>query len=163
MKISRLSLLWLTAVFFIYPALHESGHAFSAMLTGAEVVGAQLFPVPLTVVDTSGAGETELWLIYMGGVMFAPAAVICLKGRDTVISLVRLMLAAVCAGVSLLNGIQAAVGTGSALFGCDAADLLSLCPRSGRLIMISSTASLLVSAAVMLSVKPADVIRRSLK
>ena len=60
-------LLALLVLLFIYPALHEAGHVLTAVICGAEVVGAEVFPTAYTTITTEQCGKTELILIMMSG------------------------------------------------------------------------------------------------
>ena len=62
-----LMVLWIFSVMLGYPILHEGGHAFAGLLTGAEQVSAGIFPQAYVTFRAADLSRGELWLISAAG------------------------------------------------------------------------------------------------
>lgn len=64
-----LILITITVMLLLYPLLHEFGHAAFAVLFGADIKGAGLFPYAYVSVDLSGCTQAQIfWMLCAGSV-----------------------------------------------------------------------------------------------
>ena len=98
-----LMVLWIFSVMLGYPILHEGGHAFAGLLTGAEQVSAGIFPQAYVTFRAADLSRGELWLISAAGMAAAPVFLLFFRVRSSGGRLLKMMLAAVCFAVAGLT------------------------------------------------------------
>lgn len=69
LKILRLILLTITVMLLVYPLLHELGHAAFAVIFGADIKAAGLYPYAYVSVDHSDCTQLQtVWMLCAGSV-----------------------------------------------------------------------------------------------
>lgn len=60
----------LIVAIIIYPIMHECGHAFFALLVGADVISIRILPTPFTVCNIKEVNTVGQIIIGFGGILF---------------------------------------------------------------------------------------------
>jgi len=103
---------------FLYPFLHEAGHALAAVWSGAEIRHFTVFPVPAVFCEVGALEDSDVVAIGFGGMVFPVLAALAIPGRRFVLWAVRCLLL----GISAL---AFAISIVSVLFGVNPQDDMS--------------------------------------
>lgn len=68
-KLLKIFLISLVLIYFLFPLVHESGHAFFCLLVGAQVKSFEIFPIPSVLCSAAGLETLEILFIGSGGMI----------------------------------------------------------------------------------------------
>lgn len=113
-RIIKMIILGLFTVIFVYPFIHELGHALFCTLFGGSVVSFSVLPLPYIVCDMTDVGGFGIVLSALGGLMLTCAVVFTIKPKKflmlfisftyTIVTMFEVLLAVISAVLFLCGG-----------------------------------------------------------
>ena len=152
-------LMWVFAVFVIYPILHEGGHALAGILIGAEQISAGIIPQAFIRFSRNGISARELWFLSVGGMGIAPVFLLFYRTVFNFEKLIKLIIGTVC---YLVSGLYFCISFLGAIGWKLPDDLSVLAENSGldyRGSLLISFASAFLSLVIVVSQKPIETIK----
>ena len=104
-KISAMSFGGLAVSIFLYPFLHEAGHALVAHIIGAEVVQIEILPIPFVMCNVAALTNEQEIIIGVSGMLFPLVAAVLIPHRWFWCWYIRFLLF----GISLLAYVISAI------------------------------------------------------
>lgn len=150
-------LLAVLVMLILYPALHEAGHAITAVIVGARVTGIEVFPVAHTDIDAGQCSRAELIAVAMSGGIAPLLVLLCLPRRFYYVYYVALTVALISASSALTSLIyvwQFFSGTENAYD--DAVGVLSRYPDARYIVLAILAVQLSASLMYCFLSKPLD-------
>lgn len=90
---------------FLYPFLHEAGHALAAHIIGAEVVQIEILPIPFVMCNVAALTNEQEIIIGVSGMLFPLVAAVLIPHRWFWCWYIRFLLF----GISLLAYVISAI------------------------------------------------------
>lgn len=147
-KLMMVVLIWWAELFLIYPVLHESGHAFAALLLRKNVVSFSFWPSPYVEISYVGESVVENAIILLSGVVFPLLTVCFLRAGKMIPWMLTAVL--VMSATNAVPEILYCLGLTSALEPEeDIAVLLTRFPELRLLILILLLAMLAVALTIV--------------
>lgn len=129
----------LTAI-FIYPFLHEGGHALATILAGGKVCGFQLLPLPFVTCESSKINLSGMIVIGLSGMLFPLLFSWIIYLKNFWIWLIGVYLNFICLlsfAISLYGCIKFI--NGSPIANEDITKVLELCPGKSSAFLLGLT------------------------
>lgn len=104
-KISAMAFWGLAVSIFLYPFLHEAGHALAAHIIGAEVVQIEILPIPFVMCNVAALTNEQEIIIGVSGMLFPLVAAVLIPHRWFWCWYIRFLLF----GISLLAYVISAI------------------------------------------------------
>ena len=97
LKVLFLGGLGLFVSIFGYPFLHELGHVVASVLTGADILEMNIFPISNVLCDVSNVGDNGCVIIGFGGLVFPALCSLFIPQKWFVCWYTRALLQGMCA------------------------------------------------------------------
>lgn len=143
MRISVLAVLTLSIMFFLYPLLHELGHAAAAVCSGAEITEMSIFPEAHTSVLFRRSDPARTVITLLGGSLLPLVVLAVPDFRSFLLYYVKLTVALITAVSSIISAAGLSPGSG---FTDDAAQALAIYP--GMSVVIRGALALAAAISV---------------
>lgn len=103
LKIIGLVFAGLAAALVIYPALHEGGHAVTALIIGAGIKGISLFPRPFVACEVADVSQVGQMFIGLGGIISPFVISMLLKPKNFWLWYTNLLVKSISVYATLLS------------------------------------------------------------
>lgn len=146
-KILAVVILWWTELIFIYPVLHEAGHALAALILQENVIDFDIFPIAFVTISDMGNSSVKTAVMLTGGIVFPMFAVVILRaGKIAPWTIIALL--GITAAYSLLHILYCLGLTTILERDDDIAVLLSICPDCKPAVLIISLIIFMLSIVI---------------
>lgn len=144
----------LTAI-FIYPFLHEGGHALAAIFAGGKVYEFQLLPLPFVTCESSNISLLGMIMIGLSGMLFPLLFSWVIYLKNFWIWLIGVYLNFICLlsfAISLYGCIRFI--SGRPIVNEDITKVLQLCPRQSSVFLLGLIVLIIGMVIQMIISKP---------